>query len=363
MKILDRYLIRLAVTLFSVVFFVMSMMVVMVKFIDELDYFTKFQASTPNIIEYLLYYIPSSFQQVIPISVVLGVMLMLLVLNINNELLALQAGGISRRRLAIIILGAAVCITGFTWLANSSLIPSTIRKMKVQKAKIEHKSDPGSQESKQTWMKAPSGDFYKIGLIADQGQELRLMAITHFNQDASRLLKDWTIAEAKWDAQKKQWRIPVLRSRTFDENGYLIEEKWDKNIYLPLEFKPSDFSQVVRLPKEMSTQQLEEHIHLLQRGGLDSRAARMNYHQRQASIWAPLLLAMIGLGYGFYMTRMEMASGIAMAIVWVVAYLMMNQFAYTLGKSNLLDPAILAWIPNVIVGSYALWRTRRLLFS
>ena len=362
MKLLDRYILRLFSSMFIMVFFILTSMLGLVKFIDEMEYFTKFHASVSSIIQYIAYYLPTSFHRIIPISVILSILLTLLILNIHNELIALQAGGISKKRVAGIILLATLGISIFLWWNNEYIYPTVTGRMKkLQTETIEKQVTPGMISHNQTWMKGAGNEFYSIELVGSGAQSLQGLIIYKLNPSQNRILSEVNIQNARWDDQKKQWIGDNIQERLFNENGLLVDILKKNNQDCQLRFEPEDFLRIVQLPNQMNTQQLREHIVLLKSAGMESKESMTLYYSRYAGFLSPLIIAIIGISFGFYMTRMEIASGFAQSILWVILYLLLAQFSVTIGKNGIMPPLVCAWAANLIAGTYGLFRLNKIL--
>ena len=362
MKILDRYILKLFFSMFILMLFIVSTMIVVVKFIDEIDFFIRNHASAYTVIQYFIYYLPTSYHRLVPMSVVIATLITLLVMNLHNELIAIQAGGISRMRVVTNIVFASVIIALLLWCNNEYLLPAAIQKSKTLVAKkIEKKASYQFVAESQTWMKGPVNDFYSIGLVGPQAKSLHNLQIFQMNPEQNRMLSQTFVQSAAWDEPRQIWIGEWVRERTFDSQQVMVREQFTKTKALPLAFNPKEFIQVVQLPNQMNTRQLKAHIGLLKHSGIDVRESQTVYYQRIANVLSPIILALIGLGYGFYMRKMEIASGFAQAIIISLVYLMIAQYTMNLGRSGVLNPALGAWIANLAIGGWAVYRLHKVL--
>ncbi len=363
MKIIDRYIFRQFALLFVLMLFILCTLVTVVKFVDEIEYFSKNHTPASVIIEYFVYFIPTSMDRIISLSVVISVLSLLLLFNLHNELTAIQAGGISRVRVAGVILFCSLLITAFLWVNNETILPRAYRKSKtIQTQKIEKKPSMGFVAEKQIWLKGPADEFYSIALVGPGATTLQDAFIYQMSHDGSRLLSQVHIKTALWDKQTKSWQAKDIRERKFDTDAALLKETFTREKQYAIQFKPEDFIQVVQTPNQMNTKQLREQIALLKLGDMDTKEASVYYYGRYAGIMSPIIMALIGLCYGFYISRMQIASGFATAILWALAYLLLTQFSITIGKTGILPPLACAWLGNVLVGGWSLYKLRKVLW-
>jgi len=363
MKIIDRYIFRQFALLFVLMLFILSTLVAVVKFVDEIEYFSKNHTSVSVIVQYFIYFMPTTMDRIIALAVIISTLALLLLLNLHNELIAVQAGGISKSRVAGIVLFGSLLITGLLWINNESILPKAYQRSKnIQAEKIEKKPSLGFVAEKQTWLKGPGNEYYSIALVGPGALSLQDTYIYQLSNDGNRILAQTHIQTALWDSQKKQWSGKEVRERTFDTDLNLVKETFTPEKEYPIQFKPEDFIQVVQTPNQMNTKQLKEQIDLLKLGNMDTKETAIYYYGRYASILCPVIMALIGLCYGFYISRMQIASGFATAILWALVYLMLNQFSITIGKTGILPPLACAWLGNLIVGGWGLFKLRKVLW-
>src|SRR5208283_408314 len=108
MKILDRYILKTFLVFLSVTLFMMIILVLLLKYVDQLETITKSHVPVKIVLEYLIYLIPASLTRIVPLSIVISVLVLLLTLNLHHELIAIQASGISRMRLVFVVLCTAL---------------------------------------------------------------------------------------------------------------------------------------------------------------------------------------------------------------------------------------------------------------
>lgn len=362
MKILDRYILKSFLVFLFVTLFMMILLVLLLKFVDQLDIITKSHVPAKVVLEYLMYLIPASLTRIVPISVVISVLILLLTLNLHHELIAIQASGISRMRLVYVVVFTAVFISLLYGGINEYIAPDTTQKAKTIKLiKIDHGQSSGYVAEEQTWLRGPSGEFYSIGLVGPEAKFLNYIHILKLNPNRSRILSEVYIQKAIWDAVKRHWNVEGVRERSYDDQQNLIKDTAIPAEVFDMTFTPGDFIQVVQRPEEMNTRQLWEHLQLLRQGGLDTRESLTYYYLRFANILGPVILAIIGLGYGFVMTRTQAASGFAWAILLAVSYIILSQYGLKLGKAGIFSPLWSAWVANIILGIWGIFRLKKVL--
>ncbi len=362
MKILDRYILKTFLVFLSVTLFMMIILVLLLKYVDQLETIAKSHVPAKIVLEYLIYLIPASLTRIVPLSIVISVLVLLLTLNLHHELIAIQASGISQMRLVFVVLCTALAISLMYWSVNEYVAPGTTQKAKsIKLVKIDRQSSSGYVAEEQTWLRGPSGEFYSIGLMGPEAKFLNYIHVLKLNSTCSRIQSEAYIQHAAWDSKNRQWIVEGLRERFYDSQQNLIKEVTKPKQVFEMTFAPKDFIQVAQRPEEMNTRQLREHVILLRQGGLDTRESSTYYYLRFANILGPVILALIGLGYGLVMTRTQAASGFAWAILLAVLYIILSQYGLTLGRSGIISPLWSAWVANITLGIWGVYRLKKVL--
>lgn len=110
-KIADRYILKRY--LFTFFFITISLLFVMTIFnwIDYNDKFTKNHAPASLVLEYYIYMQPYFLNIIVSVCALLAALMSFANLSKFNELIALQAGGVSRMRMIVPVLVAAIFIS------------------------------------------------------------------------------------------------------------------------------------------------------------------------------------------------------------------------------------------------------------
>jgi lipopolysaccharide export LptBFGC system permease protein LptF len=87
----------------------------------------------------------------------------------------------------------------------------------------------------------------------------------------------------------------------------------------------------------------------------------VDLHVRLAMPWACLIVTIFGIPAGSRYSRQSALSGVFLAIGFFMAFYALVQFAILLGKWQVLEPWLAAWLPNLVfllAGAAMLWRMR-----
>ena len=93
--------------------------------VRELDNVGKGAYGIAQVIKYLMLVIPAKIVEFLPLAILLGSMLSLGAMASNSELIAMQASGITLRRLLAAVLQAALIAAAISFLLASWVVPDS----------------------------------------------------------------------------------------------------------------------------------------------------------------------------------------------------------------------------------------------
>jgi lipopolysaccharide export system permease protein len=116
-------------------------------------------------------------------------------------------------------------------------------------------------------------------------------------------------------------------------------------------------------PKEMSLNRLLKTIEQKQAAGIIARAELMEFHQRIAFSFAPIVFCLLGASLSLLprTSRTNRSWGVALCIVWLVIYYALLSLGKALGERGAFHPFVALWFPNIILGVISLHLFRKAL--
>ncbi|MEN8143238.1 MAG: LptF/LptG family permease, partial [Thermodesulfobacteriota bacterium] len=126
MNLLDRYIFSQFTRNLALVVSGLITVYLLVDFFEKVDNFVNAGQSTSLALRYLFLKVPLILDQLLPVCLLLAGIITLGVMNQNREAMALEAGGISLRRLTNPILAAALFFSLLALISGEWLVPATI---------------------------------------------------------------------------------------------------------------------------------------------------------------------------------------------------------------------------------------------
>ena len=317
---------------------------------DQFDYLVRGGSGIPGA-EYLALRVPFIITQLLPVSLLGGVMFGFGMLNLTNEVVALQALGVSRWQLALPVVFIAIGATLADFGLSATIAPAANREAhRILIQEIRHGknfADPAGE----TWVRISGGFMEAEGYDALRSE---LHNVTVFKTEGlSDLQAVLQIHSAIWDG--RGWRLTGVRSLSVADSGKVEPENQNHDDALR-DASPSDFASTLPSnPDDFSLHELNDYISGLERLGLTTRAYLVKRDLKFALPLSCLIMAALGLVLSLDPLPRQGGFGrnIGYALAAGFGYWLVLGFTASFGKSGVLPPWSAAWIPNLLFGCIA----------
>jgi lipopolysaccharide export system permease protein len=345
MDTLDRYLIKeffvyLAVTLLCLTFLFVG--------IDYLSNYIHSAESLQKIFNHYLYRLPFVFQQFIPVSCLMATLLVLTALSRQNEILALFAGGISVLRIVSTFIAATAAVSTLSFIIFDPLLPALSKRNELIKRGI----DPSSSAEELSnfnrndfWLKN-GALVYNIGNFdpaKNTMRDIRVYSLSpHFYLNSKMKAKRAIF-------QKDQWII---------QEGSLVTYPLEIPFPTFSHFKEKKAGLIFERPKDIKTFQIKEdtmrlkelrkYINRNSSYGMDTTNQQVQYHERIAMVFTPLILVLISFPFAMKPFKQHSAGrSVGFCFLVVFAFLLLFRLTLSVGKAGYIPPLLAAWGPNL----------------
>ncbi len=345
--VLTRYVLAEFSRLFGLLLAGFATIYIIVDAFDRLSFFLRYNATFSEAARYLAFKLPLIVTQVTPPAVLAATLLCLALLGRRNEILAMQASGVSLARIARPLIAAAGLISVATFVWNETIVPaSTHRSERVNLVEIRKQAPRTLLSDREIWYRGSDG-FYNIDHVDREQQALYGIAIYGLDGDF-QLVSTTVIASARWAGD--HWEISGARRRRITETGEVKIERVDPGSVLRSE-TIADFLEAYREPEELSYATLRSRLQALKRKGIDTTSFQVDLHLKLAVPFASLLLCALAIPIaGRPQRRTSVALVTSLGVVIGFCYWLILAFAVSLGHGGALPPAAAAWAANGIAG-------------
>lgn len=357
MKSIDRYMARLiAVPLFSTLV-IFAMLLVLDRMLRLFDFVATEGGPVSVVWRMLANLLPEYFGLGIPVGLLLGTLLAFRKLATSSELDVMRAVGMSYTRLLYVPYLFAITL-GAINLAIVGFVQPEAR-FNYEKLRFELRT-------------GALGASIKVGEFTHFGKDMTLRI--EESHDSGRRLSG--IFLRRDDGKGGSIAVTAASGQFFatdnpDEiifrltDGTLIRTEAKVATPRVLRFSINDLP--IPLPKTENfrmrgAENLERTLPELVRIGVDRGASKEDratsqaaFNFRTAEVLSILLLPLLALALGVPPKRSTSALGVFLAIVMIVAYHKVNEYAQAVGGLGKIDPFLAIWIPFAVFAGLTLW--------
>lgn len=347
MRILNRYFWQ-ETTLN--IFMIMLGLISMFSFFDliqELDSLGRGSYNINSILIFVLLSIPGHVYEVVPVSVLIGMMVSLGALSRNSELTVMRVSGLSILDIGLALIKVGLLFTALTFIIGELITPLTEKtaqriRIKATDAVVAQDFDSG------LWVK-DHNSFINVENVLPDATLLNLK-IYEFDDN----FKLQTISHAKEaNYLKERWRLTEVTQTTFLNAGNI-----DKQTIKTAFFDKANWESAIRPellnillvePEKMSAWNLYSFINHLS----NNKQKTTRY---QVALWGKLIypiacivMVILALPFGFLQQRSSSTSTkIFVGILIGVVYQILNRVFIHLGVLNDWSPMVSAMAPTVM---------------
>jgi len=362
MRLVDRYLLREYLVPLGYCMLTFAMVFVIYDLFDHLSRFLDAKTPLVLILKYYACTLQAAWEHLMPASVLLAALYTLWQLARNNELTALQAGGISLYRAMVPFLGVGLVATALTAAVNETF--STRAGLWAEQFRLNRfQADGGTPQERCDYFNVEEGRLWHIDAF-DPAEPERLtgVRIVLERSDGTKEreivagLAEWL--DGRWwffDGWTQDYYpteslrgTPQPLPRGGVEYGFLDERPGD----LAAEVKDWDFMTA----REMG-RYLDAHPSLSDREWAQKKS---DQQRRMALPWACLVATLFAVPAGARGARHNALIGILSAVALFFCFYALFQVGLFLGKRQILWPWLGAWLSNIVFVAAGLVLLRRM---
>ncbi len=353
MSIISRYILKEYLKFFSITLSLLSIVYLMIEFLEKIRKFSERDADLLLVIQYFLYKLPRIIFDIAPMAVLIATFLTLGMLSRNNEIIAFKSSGVSLLKLTTPLLLFGLFLSGVFFFLNGTLVPSTYKKARtIQEVTIEKKSTDGKLVQNKIWLRLDSRTLFNIELVEPNKRKMYGVNIYYLGSDFS--LPETVEAEGL-TYKNGNWYLSNGLHRTFQPDGTVQIKRFDEEV-ISINKKPEDFQQAAAQSEEMTYRHLQSYIDQLSRDGFDATRYHVDLLGKQAFPFVNLMMVLVGIPFALQDRRSAaVARGAAISLSLGLLYWLVFSVTISLGHVNALSPWLSAWGANLLflgIGSY-----------
>ncbi len=360
MKTIDIHLVRRLVVGYLTLIGVLIVCFVLFHYVEYVDdFFSKGATSHQVFLQYYPNYLPEIIKLISPLALFLAAVFLTTKLTEELQITALQASGISLKRLFIpyMVVGMAVTVVMF-WF-NGFLVPETNR-FRLDFEERFFKETGRRIDTNNLHRQNAPGSVLTVRFFDDRTVTAHQTSLQQYDEQ-NRLLRRVDAQEMRWIDSTGSWRLEFVSSRTFEEGRE--KREFRDRVDTLLNILPRDLARKERDVEALTIPQARQYIDSIERAGVSDRAvALVQYLNKYAYPMANVVVVLLAFPMGAVRNRRGKTVQIGVALFVAFVYLSAMRLVEPLGFAGDLSPAVTAWGPHVLfaaLGMFMLDRVQR----
>ncbi|MCG2816319.1 MAG: LPS export ABC transporter permease LptF [Candidatus Aminicenantes bacterium] len=360
-NILDRYILRKYLFIFTLAFVSMVAIFIIVIFFEQIHEVYKHNKSLRLFLEYIWYQLPAFVQIILPVASLVAALLSLGLLTKFNEVTAMKACGISLYRIIIPVLFMAVLFCGVSYYLQENIVPYTNRKMDQKWAEIRDVPPRSYSVLDRQWVMGMERDrIYHYLYLEPLTSSFSNLSILELDSDSWSIRRRIFTERATFPEKGGGLRVTKGWERLFvDGRPVEYNELKDEEVSIP---ENRDFFLTETKEADMmSYAELKSYIADIQTRNFETREYEINLQYKLSFPLAGLVMVLLGVPFAFSMGKRGTLVGIGMSLLISLVFWISISLFKNLGIMNYLTPFLAAWGPNLLfglIGCYAIFTLR-----
>lgn len=351
MKILDKYILQkfigtllFALVAFTVIFIIIDLVGFLDKFIDR-------KVSFMIVVKYYIFYLPYIIVLTLPVATLLASLFSIGQLARYNELVAMQAAGLSNYRILSSLLVFGILLSLLVMYAGERFVPySNQKKKELYQTYVDKVGKRPKAQTKDISLQIEENRWLLIGFFDAENKTAFKVSIQRYAENY--LIERLDAPQMSWENDK--WILKNGYVRTFEDN---IEHAHGFS-ELPLEdirFLPDDLARVQKKAEEMSYWELKRFIDEVRRTGGKPDRWLVDLYLKISFPFANLIIILFGAPLAARKTRSGTAISFGISLFICFLYFGLIKVGQSLGHNETLHPMLAAWLGNIFFGIGAIY--------
>ena len=354
LKKLDWYIIKKFLSTFFFAVLIISMLSLVIDFMDKVDDFIEEPVTMKQIIvDYYMNWLLWINGLLFPLCVLIAVVFFTSRMAYDSEIISILNAGVSFNRLMVPYFLTACFLMGLHLIGNHYVIPLANDKHYDFQHKYIYKYSEQANNNNIHIFVEPETKVY-VDTYYKKDTSLRNFRIEKIsNNQLTYVLKAKT---GKWLKPPNQWTLKDYEIRTFNQQKESILIGKGESIDTTINLTPEDFvyfnedKEMMTSPRLLAFMEVQR-----QKGKGNIKKYETEFHRRTAEPFTILILTFIGMSVAARKVRGGMGLQLAIGVAIGALYIFLSKFSITFATNESLPSIIGVWIPNITFGTVALY--------
>ncbi len=353
--LLDDYVLRDFFIYLGMILSTFLVLVIVFTLFELLGDILRNQVPAKVVAEYVLNVTPYLLYNVAPLVMLLAVLVTFGLMQRSNEITAIKATGTSIYRIVTPVIGAAAVMAAGLFFADQFYLPHTNKRQEALHNQIKGRPPQTYLRPDRKWIFGQNNDIYYYQLFDPDRDQFGNVTVFQLDRASFSITRRIHAERAHWAENLNRWVYEQGWDRSLNVSAIANYRPFDVTTFPELPETPTYFKKEVRQYTEMNYEELRRYIRDLQQSGFDVVRLRVQLHKKLSYPLITLIMAVLAVPFALWSGKKGAITGVAVAVVMAVGYLVVSPLFEVMGNASLLPPALAAWAPDLIfilVGGY-----------
>ncbi|MCK5246154.1 LptF/LptG family permease [Candidatus Bipolaricaulota bacterium] len=347
----DRYLLRQMVGPFFLALAGLTLFILLNLILRLSELMVDRGIDVAQLLKLLIFWMPELIAWAIPMSALFAVFLGLGRMEHDREIMALESIGVSLRRVLLPLLIAAVGLSFVTFAVYNWAMPASKNAAQRTYREILFTQSVPRISANTFFTGANDQYFYVRQYDADDGSvhDVLIYDVSGrlFPQAESQITMV-TADSGIWTGDN--WDLSDGRMYGFNREGELVYSGTFEELSIPVTQTADQIWSQSKSTSEMSIRELLARIERARTSGISINESIVELHQRFALPLSALLFVLVGGVVSLMFGSRNRSTGIIIGLLIIGLYQGTYFWMQALGRRGAMNPAMAAWIPNLLFG-------------
>jgi len=357
MKILHRYIITEFIPPTLLAFSIFTFILIMQNIFDWINLLISKGVSFYSVLQLLVYALPSILVYSIPMAILAGALLCFGRLSSDNEIIAMQASGVSLYSIFYPVIILSLFVSIFMVSFNEQIAPRTYNQFYKLYCQIAQRN-PALKLEERTFLDIKDYRLY-VEKVKQKKGKLSGIIMYEMKKDGFPTLITAPRGNMVGSDQQVVFQLfdgTIQQKDKDDPHRYSITYFKNYDISLDLSQTPPPKAKRTR---EMEKSELIEEMKRLKRDNIPTYSLEVEYHQRRSLAFASFVFCLIGIPLGIKARQRGKSAGFGLSLILFVVYWFLLVEGITLGERGIAPPLAGVWISNLTMGIAGIWMIYR----
>ncbi len=346
MRVLDRYVLRQWVKIFTFTALGFPLVVILIEVTDELGAYLARGLNPASVAIAHLFSLPDKIFLILPAAVLFATVFTFGSMVKHSEIVAAKASGVSFYRLLVPALFASAIVTGLGIVIGEAAPPASRRQFEL----LGEVRTYSTTARTNFVYRAEEGWTYTVRELNAPEQRARHLVLEREGTGTEYPTLAIQASQADYDSVAARWTLATTRFRIIADPSDVIAFAADSMHVRHFGETPERLLVEEKRPEEMRYAELGRYIDSLERSGGDGRQLRVGQALKIAVPFTCIIIALFGAPMVMAAPRTGGAVGIAISLSTTLVFLTLIQLSRAIGQGGLIPPTLAAWLPNAAFG-------------